>query len=279
MAFTIRPMTKQDVAQGYALSQQLGWPHRPQDWQDAFELGHGLVVEQTGRVVATALYWCWGARYATIGLVIVDEVLRGQGLGKALFSALMAQLDGYNVRLHATPEGRALYEKFGFVAIGEIYQYQGTLATKAPEAPRPDTRIRPGRPEDATVLAALDSQTSAMERKALITHLLERCPVCVLEDKNGTALGFAALREFGHGKMLGPLVCPAPDDAIALCSVLLSEVNGEFVRVDSTGGMSDWLQKAGLQEVDRSKVMVRAVEKLPVGVGPHCFALMTQAMG
>ncbi len=279
MTFTIRSMKAHDLAQGHALSQQLGWSNRLEDWQDAFRLGQGMVIEQAGKVVATALYWCWGARVASVGLVIVKEALRGQGFGKALFRALMEKLDGYSVRLHATPEGRALYEKFGFVVTGCVYQYQGLLAMTTPCLPRTGMRLRPGHVADIATLAALDYQASGMQRDALIAGLLRDYPLSVLENAQGKMLGFAVLRRFGRGYMLGPLVCPQPDDARALCSVLFAEITNTFVRIDSQGEIDDWLAAQGLALVDRPVMMVRGETWQPAHNAPRSFALVTQAMG
>lgn len=279
MTFTIRPMMAHDIAQGYVLSQQLGWANRREDWQDAFRLGQGLVIEQEGKVVATALYWCWGARVASIGLVIVNEALRGQGLGKTLFSALMEKLEGYSVRLHATPQGRALYEKFGFEVTGCVHQYQGILTMTTPCLPRAGTRLRAGHMTDIAALAALDYQASGMQREALISELLRAYPLKVLEDEQGEALGFAVLRRFGRGYMPGPLVCPSPEDARALCSALFSNIGHPFVRVDSQGEINDWLAAQGLVLVDRPVVMVRGERWQPAHNAPQSFALVTQAMG
>ncbi|NDJ57457.1 GNAT family N-acetyltransferase [Enterobacteriaceae bacterium 4M9] len=279
MPFTIRPMTPHDLTQGHALSQQLGWSNRLEDWQEAFRLGQGLVMVEAGKVVATALYWCWGPRAASIGLVIVNEALRGQGLGKALFKALMEKLEGYSVRLHATPEGRSLYEKFGFEVTGYVYQYQGALTMTTPCLPRAGTRLRPGHVADITALAALDYQASGMQRDALIAGLLRESALRVLEDEQGAMLGFAVLRRFGRGYMLGPLVCPHPEDARALCSALFADIGHTFVRLDSQGEINDWLAAQGLALVDRPTAMVRGMRWQPARDAPQSFALVTQAMG
>lgn len=72
------------------LTQQMNWPHRLEDWQDALLLGEGLVAEEQGQPVGTALCWRWGERWATIGLVVVDGRQQGRGIGRALMTQAMA---------------------------------------------------------------------------------------------------------------------------------------------------------------------------------------------
>ena len=108
MSVTLRPMQETDVAEGFALSQQMKWPHRREDWLQAWRHGKGVVALDGESVIGTALCWSWGEELAMIGLVIVDERRQGRGIGKTLMSWALAQLEGYNIRLHATEMGKGL---------------------------------------------------------------------------------------------------------------------------------------------------------------------------
>ena len=116
----LRPMTTDDLPFAHALSAELRWPHRPADWAQAFAHAEGIVAERDGEIIATGLRWRWGERHATIGLVIVTPACRGQRIGHRLMSALLDGLDEHTVLLHATAEGRGLYERLGFVRTGEL---------------------------------------------------------------------------------------------------------------------------------------------------------------
>jgi ribosomal protein S18 acetylase RimI-like enzyme len=102
---TLREMTAADLPACHGLSQAVSWSHRLEDWQLAFRCGKGWVAEANGRVVGSALYWAWGKKYATLGLVIVSPDFQGRGMGKKLLVTLLGKLEGKTVRLHATPEG------------------------------------------------------------------------------------------------------------------------------------------------------------------------------
>ena len=67
MAIVLRKMRASDISGGLMLSQQMGWPHRREDWLCAFTLGEGIVAEVEGELCGTTLCWRWGQHHATIG--------------------------------------------------------------------------------------------------------------------------------------------------------------------------------------------------------------------
>lgn len=282
MTLNFRPMNDDDVPHGLALSQQVGWPHRLEDWRQSLTLGHGLVALEGERVVGTTLYWPWGKQSASVGLVIVDPHCQGRGIGRALLQQALARLEDYSVRLHATVAGQPLYRQLGFVAVGSASQHQGTVAEAfTPPAPRPGTRLRPGNERDCGALTSLDRQASGLHRPQLIDLLLRQARVLVLENESGQALGFAALRPFGRGHTIGPLVCSNEGDARALSGALMARMRGEFVRLDCDSRLPfcDWLTRQGLGEADAPVMMVRGRPWQAEAAAPRTFGLMSQAMG
>ncbi len=282
MTLDIRSMTPEDTPSGLALSQQVGWPHRLEDWRQSLMLGQGLVAQEGGRIVGTTLYWPWGASCATVGLVIVDPACQGRGIGRKLLQLALDKLEGYNVRLHATKMGQPLYQQFGFAAVGCASQHQGLVAPSfvAP-TPRSGTCLRPGNERDAPALTTLDRQASGLYRPQLIGLLLARARVLVLESDDGEALGFAALRPFGRGLSIGPIVCPNEEDARVLAGAFMAQRRGDFVRLDCDSALPfcDWLARQGLSEADAPVMMVRGKPWQAEAGTPRTFGLMSQAMG
>lgn len=275
----LRPMTAADLAAAHALSARLHWPHRLADWQFNFEFGSGLVAERDGEFVGTAQAWLWGAQHATIGLVMVDPRCQGRRIGYRLMQALLAPLAGRSVLLHATAEGRGLYERLGFVRTGEVRQHQGAALPAPLVALAAGWRLRPADHSDAAALAALDTQARGMPRAALITALTNQADTVVL-DHDGQARGFAMLRRFGRGLNLGPVVAPDADGAKALIAHLVGLNAGKFVRidVDFDSGLTEWLESLGLLRVDAPTVMVRGEPPVLVE-GVRLFGLVNQALG
>jgi hypothetical protein len=102
----------------------------------------------------------------------------------------------------------------------------------------------------------------------------------VVLDRDGEPVGFALMRRFGRGHVIGPLVAPHIEGAQALISHLVGSNPGKFVRIDVDGasGLSDWLDGLGLQQVDAVVTMVRGAAPQPEGTA-RVFAITNQALG
>ncbi|KQV45752.1 GCN5 family acetyltransferase [Pelomonas sp. Root1217] len=278
----LRPMNAADLRAANALSDTLHWPHRPADWQQVFRHADGFVAERDGEVVGTGLRFLWGPQDATIGLVIVAPAQQGRRIGHRLMSTLLDGLDDRRVRLNATMEGRGLYERLGFVRIGELRQHQG-IAQPAPlVALASGWRLRPAGASDAPVLKALDAQACGMPRDALLDELLAEAEATVVLDDGDTVRGFGLLRRFGRGHAIGPVVAPDEEGAKAVIAHLTGTNAGRFTRIDIDldSGLAEWLEAMGLLRVDAPVVMQRGPAAKPSAPGaPRGYAIVTQALG
>jgi predicted N-acetyltransferase YhbS len=282
---SLRALRAADLPAAHALSEEVRWPHRLVDWQFAFELGDGLVAERDGEIVGTGLRWRWGPRHATVGMVIVAQRCQGRRIGQRLMQGLLEPLHDRTVLLHATPEGRGLYERLGFVQIGEVRQHQGQAVQGPLIALEPGTRLRPGSRRDAARIAALDTAAAGMPRDALLRKLLDAGDTVVL-DRDGAPQGFAILRRFGRGQVIGPVVAPDAGSARALISHWVNLHAGRFVRIDTdfACGLTEWLESLGLERAGGPATMVRGpalIRGASVGgdVVARQYALVSQALG
>jgi ribosomal protein S18 acetylase RimI-like enzyme len=275
----LRAMTRADLPAALELTVEQRWPHRPADWAQAFRHAEGLVSERDGRIVGTALRFRWGPRHATIGLVVVSPACQGRRIGMRLMEALLDGLEECTVLLHATSDGRGLYERLGFVRIGEIRQHQG-LAQAAPLiAPGAGRRLRPATEADLPALQALDEAARGMPRPALLAELLRKAEAAVVLDEDGTPRGFAMLRRFGNGQCIGPVVAPAADGAKLLIAHLVGLNAGRFTRIDIDfdTGLAEWIEGLGLLRVDAPTTMLRGAE-LKQDPRARLFAIVSQAL-
>jgi ribosomal protein S18 acetylase RimI-like enzyme len=277
-AVRLRPFEPGDVPAAHAMSSALKWAHRLEDWQFASSLGQGVVAEGGGKVLATALSWQFGADHASIGLVIVAPELQGQRIGNRMMQALLDRLAPRNVLLHATVAGIGLYERLGFVAIGEIVQHQGVTAAVPALAGRVGERLRPLRAGDVESLIALDARGAGMPRGELLRRLFAEARTVVL-DRRGQAVGFAVLRRYGLGHAVGPLAAPDIDAARLLIADCCRQTEGLLrIDVDAASGLPSWLESLGLQRAGSVVTMVRG--KQPArGPAYGSWALVTQAIG
>lgn len=281
MTTIFRALTAHDIERCHAMTQRLKWPHRREDWQQAIMLGEGVVIEEQGELLGSAMLWRWGERAATIGLVMVDSQQQGRGLGKQLMLTLLEKVPDYNVRLHATEMGKGLYEKLGFVVTGQILQYQTRSLDATPTVSLPaGLQLRRAQAQDAPALTALDQQAHGMLRSQLIVHLIHQHQTVLLEDVQGEIHGFASLRRFGHGWAIGPVIATTFAVAQALIASLMQGLRGEFVRIDTDAALplASWLATLGLAQVDNPTTMVRGTPWTPTAGDMQAFGLMTQAM-
>ncbi|WP_154372443.1 GNAT family N-acetyltransferase [Pseudoduganella rivuli] len=273
-----RPITENDLPAAHALSQALRWPHRLEDWQFVLRLGAGFVAEADGTVIGTALCWQQRERHGTVGMIIVSAQHQGKGIGRELMQRVLDQLGERCTHLIATQAGQPLYERLGFQPTGTICQHQGTLtgfpATQLPAG----ASVRLAEPGDLAAIIALADRGAGMSRGDVLKQLVTVAEGAVLE-RDGQLAGFALLRRFGRGQVIGPLVAPDTDSAKALIAHWSDACAGAFVRLDVSGdsGLGDWLAQAGLAQVDSGVAMSRngAPEADPA---LRQFAIINQAL-
>jgi len=275
-ALTFRPLQDHDLPQAWELSQQVRWPHRLKDWQFAHALGRGVAIGEGERLVGVAIHWDYTS-CATLGLIIVADSHRQRGLGSRLVADALATITAPAVQLHATPDGAGVYARQGFVATGQLCQHQGVAVALA--APLPvNTALRPATLADLDLLSNLDQRACGMARRRLLQAVLQHGQGVILEH-NGQEQGFALLRPFGRGVVIGPVVAGNADAARALIAHWLGVYAGQFVRIDvpTDAGLATWLTDAGLPAIDTCARMARGTA--PAGDGSvHTYALVSQAL-
>jgi len=276
----LRPMHAGDVAAMHQLSRQMSWPHRLEDCRQLFELGAGSVaVDAAGLTIGVGLRWSFGG-VGTIGLVLVAPDRQGSGIGRALMTALIADSGSRALMLNATAEGLGLYKTLGFVATGSVRQHQARFE-EVPVLPHvADVAVRRAVPADHAALCALDAASFGADRSVLIDRLLANGEAWLVE-RAGRPAGFAMLRPFGRGTIIGPIVAPDEHEAIALvaCAARAAPIGVLRVDIDAEAeGLAAWLTAAGLPAIDTATIMLRG--RWPeIRRGPRRFGLALQAWG
>jgi predicted N-acetyltransferase YhbS len=250
------------------LSQEAGWPHRTEDWALTLSVSQGVVALDGEAVVGTALCTPFGS-VALLNMIIVDARMQGRGLGHKLMTAVMTLAGEREQRLVATARGIPLYEKLGFVATGRILQHQGTAVAGTPELP-----VRLDGVADIDRLADMDRAASGLERAPLLRRIAERGEVLLAKN------GFALMRDFGRGRVIGPVVAQDDATARALIAEGARRAAGTFLRIDlpESRGLADFVAALGLAHAGGGTTMsLRSSAGAPGRF--TTYALASQALG
>lgn len=271
----IVPFDHQYIPGSVTLSRAEQWPHSASDWRMVANISDGVVALADGQVAGTAFCTPFGDKMAAFNMIIVASSLRGRGVGKTLMQRLMDLAGSRTVRLVATEAGYPLYVKMGFSQIGSIRQYQGTLS----DAPMPPTQaITPASTDDHAMIYELDTLKSHLDRKALWQELFACSEVKVIRD-NGKVIAVSACRDFGRGKVVGPVIANDIHQAKGLIARHLAEHPEAFIRIDTStdSGLGEWLEHLGLEHAGGGKVMLRG--EAPCKDDQALYALASQAVG
>jgi len=281
-SIVLRPMTAsaRDIDGALALSQEVNWPHRRDDWSLSRTLGQGIIAEENGRIIGTAMWWPYGDAFATCGGIIVSPTMQGRGLGRAMMARLLEATGDRAVLLSSTEAGHRLYQSLGFEGIGTAHQHQAQLPAAARIAPTEANKaVRAARAEDLPAMIEIDRHAFGADRTRLIEEF-SRIGTGAVIDRDGVIQGFAMCRQFGRGYAVGPVIARTPDDARSLIRYFINEKVGEFLRVDVTGdaGLGDWLTEQGLPEIGIETLMIRW-HRPPVSGQERVFGLASRSFG
>jgi GNAT superfamily N-acetyltransferase len=273
-AITLPPVSMADLDAIAALVAAVGWPHRRADIAALIELGRGRLARAgDDRTLGVGLWWPFGDTAARLGLVVISPDSQGLGIGRRLVEQLLADTAPRSVMLLATPAGRPLYERLGFVEVGAVCQHQGEYSGRR----HPDPRIRAATPEDRSAVLGLDAAAVGVPRPAVLDDLLTVGRAFVLVE-NTKVTGYAIERGFGRGSVVGPVVAATESDAIALFN---AAARPGFVRVDLASEATNfgrYLTACGLALDSESPAMLRG--HWPASSAPQrIYALASHALG
>lgn len=269
--FEATAFTAEHLDGALLLSQQAGWAHGREDWELLHRLSTGYVLLCDKQVVGTGFRTDFGSALSALNMIIIREDMRGQGLGRRLMTSLMPSADDKTYRLIATRMGRPLHESIGFTQVGQLVTMRGLLTDVQNHSGAKD--LEEG---DRESLISLESDAYGGDRTALVDWLLAHSKLAVI-GKQGAITGYAALRQFGAGYVIGPVVSANLEDAKALISHLARNIEGEVLRLDATtdSALGPWLETLGLSLVDAPPVMQRG----QVPLNENRQALFSQALG
>ncbi len=184
-----------------------------------------FVAELDGRIAGTGVATINGA-VGWVGMIFVDEGLRGRGLGTTLTAAVVDELEAAGCRsqvLLASPLGRPIYARLGFSAemdyrllvapggAGEDPEVWG--GTNGPDpTDHGASRLRAFRPTDLAAILELDRRATGEDRAHVLREVVGADVTIVAVRASGELVGYDARVPWGTH----PTVAAALPDGIRL---------------------------------------------------------------
>ncbi len=265
----------------HELTVSVFWPHRAPDIALMVGLGKGYIaLDEIGRPLSSAMGFPSADDFTMLGMMVTTPRLQAQGTGGRLLRRVMREHAGRDMRLSATREGYRLYESAGFTPVGLVSQHQGV----ARRIRRPDTLpglvLRPMEPGDLEAVQALDAHAYGATRDRILDALLAVSEVLVAE-RGGAVEGYAMIRNFGKGRVIGPLVAEQDTVALQLAAEFILAHEGQFLRLDTiidSDGFEAFLSAAGLGVYDTVTDMRYGRRRRALS-GPLTYGLAMQSLG
>jgi ribosomal protein S18 acetylase RimI-like enzyme len=218
----IRLLFESDIPAAMRLKEAAGWNQTEADWRRLIELEPNgcFAAIENDQLVGTTTTTTYQGDLAWIGMVLVDPRHRRRGIATKLMETALAYLNGKVavVKLDATAEGSAVYEKFGFKKESLSERWLGSGKSRSIE--REDTVI------NLEELLALDRRAFGADRSRLIKALIDDSTL--FRDENGYALARAGTK----AAYIGPVVTTAAAQVENLLDRVLDQLSGTSVYID-----------------------------------------------
>ena len=237
----IRLLTENDVESALALSASCGWNQRAAEWHMMLQIApSGAFKAATpDGIVGTAIGIDYG-NFGWIAMMLVNPGYRSRGLGARLLEAAMGALPrDLPIRLDATPLGRPLYERYGFVLESSLTRHVRPAGESEPPVQRGP--VRPLGESDLSAVVQTDERISGARRHGALRWAFGDAPryawIWTDDDTSGYCLGRGG-RLFDH---IGPIVANTPDSAAALAAAAIGESDGRAVVIDAHDTNEDFV--------------------------------------
>ncbi len=233
----IRRMTAHDLPLGMRLKSQAGWNQTQADWRRflAMQPEGCLVAELDGVAVGTGAVTAFES-VAWISMVLVEQSVRGRGIGKALLNQaleLAAELGCASIRLDATALGQPLYESLGFVPQYELTRYAGVAGPVGSTSSSAPIAVRVARSADWPAILHVDNVITGTQRSKFLSRLFAEDPAAVRVFEHGHRItGYFTLRHGSDAVQLGPCIAETDEAGSALILDALSRYAGNRVYWD-----------------------------------------------
>jgi len=228
-------LTDADAADALPLSAEAGWNQTEDDWRIFIRHGHCFGIRAEGVLVATAAALPYDG-FGFVGMVLTTAAWRHRGFGTRLLGCAVVALTGAGriAVLDATPAGRPIYGRQGFLPIDALERWAGEAV---------------GTPRTVSVpvatIAEFDALAFGARREFLFADFLRRPGTVALIEPGGCAIA----RNGRRATQIGPVVATHEAQAIELLRRLLGHLRGPVFLDVPTRWISlvEWLEAQGFR--------------------------------
>jgi ribosomal protein S18 acetylase RimI-like enzyme len=235
------------------LAKSEGWNQTEKDWNLILEnkTNRYFVAEDKGKVIGTIIAMNYANIEAWIGMLLIDKDYRRQGIGRMMMVNIIESLKGFvSVRLDATPAGRPVYQKLGFVDEFRLHR----MVCQSFKGIEGDisTAVDPVMPEDMDDIIQFDSDIFGVKRTYLLNNVRSNYPhKAFLLRKFGKVAGYVLGRNGVRFNYIGPVFASSTGDAILLLSRALRTIEPNSAVainiMDNRNELREWLEKNGFE--------------------------------
>jgi len=227
----VRRWTEADIDYVTESVMREGWGYIKRDIERCwhYEPNGCFIAEAKGDPVGHVFSICYG-KTGWIGLLIVDPMERGKGIGAVLTQAAIDYLQHVGVetiRLEAVERAVALYRRLGFRE--EFYSLRFSKQLKRKEIQKASSEnVFPMRQKDLEEIAEFDSRFFGANRLRVLQSLYKDQPQnCFVASEKQKLLGYLMSRKISKIHRIGPWVSQNPIMAERLLNACMEAVGGE----------------------------------------------------
>lgn len=230
MNIHIRLMTGTDIPEAVRLKEIARWNQTAVDWERLLSASPEgcFVAEHDGRVIGTSTTIVYENRFAWIGMLLVEPQYRGNGIGTALLERAIGYLDSRKIgsmKLDATPQGKILYRKLGFVSEYEVERWMLKRG--------PDGKAVKQAPVAIDDVLRLDREIFGADRSGLLRSISDQAPdLTLIARQEDDVTGYLFGRRGSLADHLGPWMAKSEDAAATLLDEFLRRSDRELLFVD-----------------------------------------------
>ncbi len=276
-----RTMLQSEIDVGLALCRAARWNQLQRDWELFLQLSPNgcRVAVNEERVIGTVATVSYEARFSWIGMVLVDATMRRQGVGTQLLrEALEILRDEETVKLDATPAGREVYLKLGFIDEYRLSRMETVVSGKG----LLESTARMMTAEDLPAIIEWDVNIFGANRQTMLEWMWVGAPEYAwVVDGQNEITGYCFGRHGHNFEQLGPVIADDFTTAQQLVSACLREQTGKSFILDAAQHDAAWLRWLGAIGFTEQRPfirMYRGSNRYP-GLPENQFAILGPEFG